>query len=95
MNTWIYKQTITTPTGSQIDEIECPQCGFRQSVPGCRRIPPITGTSLVNVRILGLAYNRPSSCYFCESKLDPDDFFKENIARRLTEGGGRAKINEV
>lgn len=33
MNKWIYKQTITTPTGSQIDEIECPRCRYRQTVP--------------------------------------------------------------
>ncbi len=32
MSAWIYKQTITTPTGSQIDEIECPRCGYRQTV---------------------------------------------------------------
>lgn len=33
MSTWIYKQTIMTPTGSQIDEIECPRCRYRQTVP--------------------------------------------------------------
>lgn len=33
MDAWIYKQTITTPTGSQIDEIECPRCRYRQTVP--------------------------------------------------------------
>lgn len=87
MNTWIYKQTITTPTGSQIDEIECPRCGYCQTVPGCRQIPQITGTSLLNVRLLGLAYKRPSYCYVCCSELDPDDFFKENIARRIIEDG--------
>jgi len=87
MNTWIYKQTITTPTGSQLDEIECPICGYRQTVPGCSLIPQITGTSLYNVRLLGLTYKRPSSCYICESKLDPDDFFKETIARRLIKDG--------
>lgn len=52
MSAWIYKQTITTPTGSQLDEIECPRCGCRQTVP-CQF--------------------RPSSCYVCETELDPDD----------------------
>lgn len=68
MNSWIYKQTITTPTGSQIDEIECPRCGYRQTMP-CR------------------CRFRPSSCYVCGIELDPDDFFKKTIARRLTEDG--------
>lgn len=40
MNSWIYKQTITTPTGSQIDEIECPRCGYRQTVPRRCRFRP-------------------------------------------------------
>lgn len=81
MNKWIYKQTITAPTGSQIDEIECPRCGYRLRVPGCNQISQIAGTNLYKVRLLGLTYKRPSSCYFCESKLDPDDFFKERIVR--------------
>lgn len=83
MAAWIYKHTITTPTGSQIDEIECPICGYRQNVPGCSRIPEISGTNLYNVRLLGLAYKRPSSCYVCCSELDPDDFFKEKIIRMV------------
>lgn len=82
MNAWIYKQTITTPTGSQIDEIECPHCGHRQTVPVCHRVAN-TGNSLV--RLLGLEYKRPSSCYVCGSMLDPDDFLNEKIVGWLKE----------
>lgn len=33
MASWIYKQTIATPAGSRLDEIECPFCKCRQTVP--------------------------------------------------------------
>ena len=73
MNSWIYKQTITTPTGSQIDEIECPRCGYRQTVLGCTEFTiPVNG-------LLVLTYKRPSSCYVCGTELDPDDFFKKTL----------------
>lgn len=37
MSTWIYKQTITTPTGFHIDEVKCPKCGYCEMLPRYRR----------------------------------------------------------
>lgn len=37
MNRWIYKQTITTPTGFSIDEVKCPVCGYCETLPSYRR----------------------------------------------------------
>lgn len=58
MNRWIYKQTITTPTGSRLDEVKCPVCGYCETLPSNRR----------KIR-----------CYVCDTELEPDDVFVNQI----------------